>query len=497
MKTKAMCKPVLIGFLILLLAAPPVAFGQSSGTAGAFSQEELDQMLAPIALYPDSLLAQILVASTYPLEVVEADRWVKGNKNLKGDQLNDALDKTSWDLIVKALVPFPDILSAMSEKLDWTQKLGDAFLAQESEVMGTIQKLRGKARAQGNLQDTEQQKVIVQGDAIEIQPANPTVVYVPTYNPTVVYGAWAYPSYPPYYFNPVGATVAAGVLGFAAGVAVGSAWNSGWGHWNWGGGNFNANVNRNVNINRNNINVANIQTSNWQHDAAHRKGVAYRDQGTRDRFAQKGVGSADARRDYRGFSQDGKGRAPGDSGRPGGGQLADRRPAERPGAGAGSRPDAASTMQGLQSNKPGGGAGDRLAGGGSSLKDTQAGRPGVGSGTRPGGDASVKGAQPARPGPGAGNRTGGDASLKADRQRPSGGQGAFEGMGNGKEAKMSADRGRASRQQSSPALGGQGGGGNRAALGGGGGGGGARAAGGAGRAGGGGGGGGGGRGRRN
>jgi len=483
MKTKAMCKPVLIGLLILLLAAPPGAFGQSSGTAGAFSQEELDQLLAPIALYPDSLLAQILVASTYPLEVVEADRWVKGNKNLKGDQLNDALDKTGWDLSVKALVPFPDILSAMSEKLDWTQKLGDAFLAQESEVMGTIQKLRGKARAQGNLQDTKEQRVIVQGDAIEIQPANPTVVYVPTYNPTVVYGSWAYPSYPPYYFNPVGATVAAGVLGFAAGVAVGSAWNSGWGHWNWGGGNFNANVNRNVNINRNNINVANIQTSNWQHDAAHRKGVAYRDQASRDRFAHGGAGSADARRDFRGYSQDGKGRAPGDSGRPGGGQqLADRRPAERPGVGAGSRPDAASTMQGLQSNKPGGGAGNRLAGGDGSLKGTQAGRPGMGTGTRPGGDASLKGTQPARPGPGAGNRTGGDASLKADRQRPSGGQGAFEGMGNGKEAKMSADRGRASRQQSSPALGGQGGGG------------GGRAAGGAGRAGGGGGG---GRGRRN
>ncbi len=255
MRAKGMCKPGLIGFLILVLAAPPGAFGQTSGTAGTFRQEELEQLLAPIALYPDSLLAQILVASTYPLEVVEADRWVQRNKDLKGDQLNDALDKTSWDLSVKALVPFPDILATMSEKLDWTQKLGDAFLAQESEVMSTIQKLRGKARAEGNLQDTEQQKVIVQGDAIEIQPANPTVIYVPSYNPTVVYGSWGYPSYPPYYFNPVGATIATGVLGFAAGVAVGSAWNSGWGHWNWGGGNYNANINRNVNINRNNINV--------------------------------------------------------------------------------------------------------------------------------------------------------------------------------------------------------------------------------------------------
>jgi hypothetical protein len=470
MKTKAMCKPGLIGFLILLMAAPPGAFGQTSGTPGTFSQEELDQLLAPIALYPDSLLAQILVASTYPLEVVEADRWVKRNKNLKGDQFNDALDKTSWDLSVKALAPFPDILSTMSEKLDWTQKLGDAFLAQESEVMNTIQKLRAKARAQGNLQDTKEQKVIVQGDAIEIQPANPTVVYVPTYNPTVVYGSWPYPSYPPYYVSPVGATVAAGVLGFAAGVAVGSAWNSGWGSWNWGGGNFNANVNRNVNINRNNVNVSNIQTSKWQHDSAHRKGVAYRDSATRQQFGQKGAGSADARRDFRGYSQDGKGRGQGDMGRPGGGQLADRRPAERPGAGAGGRPDAASTLQGLQGQRPGGG-----------------------TGTRPGGDASLKGSHGGRTGLEGGARPGKDASLKGGRERPGGGGGAFQGMGNGKETKMNADRGRASRQQSSAAVRGQGGGGgNRAAVGSGGrggGGGGARAGGGGARAGGGGGGG--------
>ncbi len=442
MKTKLMCRHGLIGFLILLMAAPPGAFGQTSGTAGTFSQEELDQMLAPIALYPDSLLAQILVASTYPLEVVEADRWVKRNKNLKGDQLNDALDKTNWDLSVKALAPFPDVLSMMSDKLEWTQKLGDAFLAQQTQVMDTIQNLRGKARAQGNLQDTREQKVIVQGDAIEIQPANPSVIYVPTYNPTVVYGSWWYPSYPPYYYNPVGATVAAGVFGFAAGVAVGAAWNSGWGSWNWGGHDVNVNVNRNVNINRNNVNVSNIQTSKWQHDSAHRKGVAYRDSATRERYGQRGAGSADARRDYRGFSQDGKGGGRGDVGRPDGGQLADRRPSERPGAGAGSRPDAGSTLKGLQAQKPGGGTGDRLGGGDSPLKGSHAGRTGLEGGARPGKDSSLKGS----------------------RERPGGG-GAFQGAGNGKEARMSADRGRASRQQSSAAVSGRGGGGNRAAVG--------------------------------
>ncbi len=446
MKTKAMCRLGLSGFLILLMVVPPGAFGQTTGTAGTFSQEELDQMLAPIALYPDSLLAQILVASTYPLEVVEADRWVMRNPGLKGDQLNDALDKMNWDLSVKALAPFPDVLHMMSEKLEWTQKVGDAFLAQEAAVMATIQQLRAKARAQGNLQDTKEQKVIVQGDAIEIQPTNPSVIYVPTYNPTVVYGSWWYPSYPPYYYNPVGATVAAGVFGFAAGVAVGAAWNSGWGSWNWGGGSFNANVNRNVNINRNNINASNIQTSKWQHDSAHRKGVAYRDSATRERYGQKGAGSADARRDYRGFSQDGKGRGQGDLSRPGGGQLADRRPSDRPGAGAANRPNAASTMQGLQSQRPGGGAGNR-----------------------PSGDSALKGAQSGRAGLGAGTRPGGDSSLKGAGQRPSGSGGAFQGMGSGKETRMSADRGRASRQQSSGAMRGQGGGGNRASVGGGGG----------------------------
>jgi hypothetical protein len=235
MKTKAMCKPGLIGFLILLLAAPPGAFGQTAGTAGTFSQEELDQMLAPIALYPDSLLAQILVASTYPLEVVEADRWVKRNKNLKGDPFNDALDKTNWDLSVKALAPFPDVLSMMSEQLDWTQKPGDAFLAQQAEVMDTIQKLRGKARvSKATCRTPKEQKVIVQEMRSRFSPPTRRWSTCPPITRLVVYGSWWYPSYPPTYYNPVGATVAAGVFGFAAGVAVGAAWNSGWGSWNWG-----------------------------------------------------------------------------------------------------------------------------------------------------------------------------------------------------------------------------------------------------------------------
>ncbi len=177
-----------------------------------FKPEEIEQLVAPIALYPDSLVSQILMASTYPLEVVQADRWAKANKTLKGDALTKALEAQSWDPSVKSLVNFPQVLAMMSEKLDVTQKLGDAFLAQQKDVMDAIQRLRAKAQAQGNLKTTKEQTVIVEQPArkprsssnraqttvIKIEPTNPQVVYVPTYNPTVVYGAWPYPAYPPY-----------------------------------------------------------------------------------------------------------------------------------------------------------------------------------------------------------------------------------------------------------------------------------------------------------
>jgi hypothetical protein len=221
MRTTATFRVALTAFLILVMAAPSEVFGQESGTATAFKQEELDQMLAPIALYPDSLLAQVLMAATFPLEIVAADRWVNQNKDLRGDQLNAALDKMKWDLSVKALVPFPQVLAMMSEKLEWTQTLGEAFLAQQADVMDTIQKLRARAQAQGNLKTTKEQKVIVQEQEIVIEPASPTMIYVPAYNPTVVYGAWPYPAYPPYAYYPAGAALAAGAFGFVAGVAVG------------------------------------------------------------------------------------------------------------------------------------------------------------------------------------------------------------------------------------------------------------------------------------
>ena len=167
-----------------------------------FGQPELDQLLAPIALYPDPLLGQILVAATYPLETVQAARFVRANPALTGDALAQAMQTQSWDPSVKALTQFPSVLLMMDDKLDWTQKLGDAFLAQQAAVMDTVQALRAKAQAAGTLKSTEQQNVVVQDGAIEIDPYAPNTVYVPYYNPTVVYGAWWWPGWEPFVWVP-------------------------------------------------------------------------------------------------------------------------------------------------------------------------------------------------------------------------------------------------------------------------------------------------------
>ena len=304
MKLNGSWQRVLIGLLVFLMAMPVPVFAQAQ--IPVFRQEELDQMLAPIALYPDSLLAQILMASTYPIEVVQADRWVKSNRNLPPDALNDALDRQSWDLSVKSLVPFPNVLSMMSERIDWTQSLGDAFLAQEADVMDSVQRLRAKAYAAGNLHSNQQLAVSQQGSVIVIEPASPQVVYVPVYNPVVVYGRWWYPAYPPVVIYPYSpsAVVVAGIIGFGVGIAVASAWNHGWGRWDWGHRNVYVNVNRTVNINRTTtvINTRQMQTTTWQHSPEHRKGVAYRDP-RREKFAPTNRQAVETRRDYRGHDQ--------------------------------------------------------------------------------------------------------------------------------------------------------------------------------------------------
>ena len=212
--------------------------GLASAQDDKLKKEELDQLLAPVALYPDDLLTNVLMASTYPLDVVAADRWRRepANAKLKGDALTKTLEAKDWDPSVKALVQFPDVLKSMSEKLDWTQKLGDAFLAQQSEVMDEIQFLRAKADEAGHLKSTKQQKVVKEtGSAAQpvyiIEPATPETIYVPVYQPAVVYGPWWYPAYPPYYWGYPGAAYVNGFF-WGAGVAVATGiW--GWNHCDW------------------------------------------------------------------------------------------------------------------------------------------------------------------------------------------------------------------------------------------------------------------------
>ena len=282
--------------------SPQPSQAPAAAATKSFSQEELDQLVAPIALYPDALVAQVLMASTYPLDIVAADRWVKSNPVLKDKALEDALQQQPWDPSVKSLAVFPQVLTMMSEKLDWTQKLGDAFLAQQKDVLATAQALRAKASAQGNLKDTNEQKVITTTEnnttVIKIEPTNPEVVYVPTYNPTVVYGSWPYPAYPPYSYYPPGYVAGGALLGFTAGVIVGGAL---WGNCNWGGGDVNINTNR-----YNNFNKTNIQNGNFKHDSSRRGAVPYRDQNVARQNGRAPSADAASRDAFRGRAEAGQ-----------------------------------------------------------------------------------------------------------------------------------------------------------------------------------------------
>ena len=320
--------------------APPPAAGEPAGPP-AFKPEELEQIVAPIALYPDPLVAQVMMASTYPLEIIQAARFVKANPNLKEAALNEELKKYDWDDSVKSLVSMPQVLDLMNEKLDWMQKLGDAFLSQRKETMDAIQRLRARAQAQGNLKSNEQQKVIVEPAAsppapaptpqagqpappgpvveqqttiIKIEPADPQVVYVPAYNPTVVYGAWPYPAYPPYYPYPVGYPWGAAAVSFGVGMAVGAAV---WGGCNWGGGDVDVDVNKSNNFS-NNVNRGDRATQiknergggqggrqSWNHNPEHRKGAQYRDSATQQRYNRGNSPQAGSRDAYRGRADQG------------------------------------------------------------------------------------------------------------------------------------------------------------------------------------------------
>ena len=323
----------------LLLLMPVGAMAQTQETAPAQPQllkpEELDQVVAPIALYPDNLLAQVLMASAYPIDIVQAERWLQSHKNLKGDQLKAAIAKEDWDDSVKSLMATPEVLAMMSEKLDWTEKLGDAVVAQQPDVMDAIQRLRAKAQANDKLQTTKQQTVTVkevQGkQVIAIAPTDPDTVYVPYYDPAVVYGSWPYPDYPPYYWPPppyIGYGLLATGLAFGAGWALGNWWSGGYwgGNINWSGGGNNINITPPGN--RPAHPIAGGGGNRWQPRVDHRQ-----------------AGNRGGQRDFRGNRGQqvlNPGNRPGAGNRPGNRPSAGTRPANRPSGGGnlgGNRPN--------------------------------------------------------------------------------------------------------------------------------------------------------------
>ena len=434
---KKSIKNVVVLFLVLLCAGPQLAISQEPNTGPVFKPEELDQLLAPIALYPDSLLSQMLMASTYPLEVVHAQRWLEQNKDLSGDALAKALENKSWDPSVKSLVNFPQVLAMMNEKLDWTQKLGDAFLAQQKDVMDTIQKLRSKAQEAGNLNTTKELAVKAEPNVIVLESADPCVIYVPTYNTTVVYGTWPYSAYPPYNYNSPGCDPDHHGINMwycGAGVGYGAAWGYAWGHTDWHGGDIDIDFDRNLQVNplidrgkyaqqwKENGQLG----QNWQHNPADRRGVPYRDQATAQRFNRASTADAVSSREaYRGRAEQGRqdlaGGAdrmqnrpqatPATRGTPGTRDISSRdvtRPAAgtRPATGSGTRSpnyySQGSAMQGMDQgsyarnyssrgqtsrqsssySRPSGGQGGYRGGGGGGSRGGSGGRGGGGGGRR-------------------------------------------------------------------------------------------------------------------
>ena len=304
--TAMLLSVLLLGTGNLALAAaqestPEPAQGAAVQTAPKLSNDQLDSLVAPIALYPDPLLSQALVASTYPLEIIQASQWMAKNSSLKGEALEKAALEQNWDPSIQAMVALPDMIKRLTEDITWTTNLGNAFLAQQDDVMASVQRLRLKAKEAGKLESSEQQKVetkVVESKTIVvIEPASTQVVYVPTYSPTVIWGPPVYP-YPPVYYPP-----GAGLVTFGMGMAMGAAIsNGGWG-WNtgWGGGNNNITINNNnnyVNHNnvKNNVNSGNRSNSNWNHNASHRGGAPYADKSTASKYGGSARGdSASAR----------------------------------------------------------------------------------------------------------------------------------------------------------------------------------------------------------
>jgi hypothetical protein len=416
------CSVVLVPGDISSLAPPAQEAATGAETAAVIPPDQLDSLVAPVALYPDPMLTQTLVASTYPLEIIQLQQWLGKNKNLKDKALVDAVKKQNWDPSIQAMAALPDVVKQMAENIQWTTDLGNAFLAQQSDVMDAVQRMRKKAKDSGNLKSSEQQKVETQTveskQVIVIQQSSPEVVYVPSYNPTVVYGAPAYP-YPPISYPPPGYYAAGMAISFGIGVAMGAAWGGGWGYGaGWGHNDVNVNVNNNFNRNTNISNSGNRTAvkggnTSWQHNPQHRGGAPYSNRATANKYGGSARGDSMASRQ--------------DRARQNQGQRGDRQQASNRdrGSASGGRRQAGVSDRGGAGGRQQPRASDRSAGGRDSANR--------GSGVS---------ASPNRGGSGGGDRVG-------NRSVPSGGGGVSRsssafGGGSGSSARASSSRGSSS-----------------------------------------------------
>src|SRR2546430_1204588 len=320
--TAVVCSILLVLGAPQTIASPNILTQQSSAPDAhppKIPNDQLDSLVAPIALYPDELLAQVLAASTYPLEIMQLQQFLAKHKDLKDKGLTDAVMKQNWDPSVQAMAALPDVVKRLADDIQWTTDLGNAVLAQQSDVMDAVQRMRAKAKDTGNLKSNEQMKVETQvienKSVVVIQQSNPEGVYVPSYNPTLVYGPPVHP-YPPVAYPPPGYYAAGMAISFGVGMAIGAAWggggwccNSGWGS------------NNNININNNNTFVNNSNRQNnisntsgnrtgnnsWQHNSQHRGGTPYSNKATANKYGGTARGDSMSHRQANASPKQGQG----------------------------------------------------------------------------------------------------------------------------------------------------------------------------------------------
>jgi hypothetical protein len=393
-------------------AAAPATVTEEASTG--IPPEQLESLVAPIALYPDALLAQVLVASTYPLEIMQLQQWLAKNPDLEGEALAEAVAEQPWDPSIQSMAAVPEALERLANDIQWTTELGNAFLAQQSEVMDAVQRMRKKAQNKGSLESNEQQKVetqvVEEKTVIVVESANPEVIYVPTYNPTYVYPPPVYP-YPPVYYPPY--TAGAAFVTFSVGVAWGAAvWGGSCCHCGWGGNDINIDIDNNFNRNTN-IDRGDRGGGTWQHDPQHRGGAPYADRATADKFG---------------------GTARGDS-------MASRQASAR-------------QQSGTRGSSPSAGTANRSAGGASGRSGSpSASTLGTGSGGRSGSPTASS-----RPSTGAGGDTIGSRSIPSSSGTRSSGFGGGSSGFSGSSARSYSSRGASSMGSRGGGFGGGGGG---------------------------------------